>query len=81
MEVEHFRRLGMDPWQALQTTTINAAELLGIRSNTGQISPGFEADLIAIPDNPILDAKALQDVVLVVSNGKLVINRLPFGID
>ncbi len=79
MEVEEFRRLGMDPWEALRTTTTHAAELLGIRDETGQLLFGYEADIIAVPDNPIEDAKALQDVIMVMSNGNLVLNRLPFG--
>ncbi len=79
MEVEHFIRLGMDPWDALRTTTTMAAELLGIDSYTGTIQAGFEADLIAVSDNPLEDPKALQDVVLIMSNGNMVLNRLPFG--
>jgi imidazolonepropionase-like amidohydrolase len=80
MEVEHFQRLGMDAWQALATTTTNAADLLGLGAVTGQITKGYDADLIVLPDNPILEAKALQDVVLVMSNGRIAVNRLPFGI-
>ena len=79
MEVEHYIRLGMDPWHALRTTTSLAAELLGINDYTGFIQEGFEADLIAITDDPSLDPKALQDVLLIMSNGHLVLNRLPFG--
>ncbi|MBT8221524.1 MAG: amidohydrolase family protein [Bacteroidia bacterium] len=79
MEVEEYRRLGMEPWDALRTTTTNAAELLRIEDYTGKIAAGFEADLIAIPDNPIEDPKALQDVLMVMSNGNLSLLRLPFG--
>lgn len=79
MEVEHYIRLGMDPWAALRTTTSNAAELLGLQGVTGTLKPGYEADLIAIPDNPINDSKALQDALFIMSNGHIIINRLPFG--
>ncbi len=79
MEVEHFVRLGMAPYDALKTTTSLAAELLDLSSLTGKLEVGLEADLIAVPDNPIESIKALQDVVLVMSNGQLVVNRLPFG--
>lgn len=78
MEVEEYIKLGMDPWQALRTTTTLAAELLAIDDYTGIIKEGFEADLIALPDNPITDYKALQDVIMVISNGHLTLNRLPF---
>jgi imidazolonepropionase-like amidohydrolase len=79
MEVEEFIRLGMDPWDALKTTTTNAAELLQIDDLTGRIEKGLEADLIVISDNPIDDSKALQDVLVIISNGNIVLNRLPFG--
>ena len=79
MEVEHYIRLGMEPWSALRTTTTLAAELLGVDQSTGKIAPGYEADLIAIPDNPTIDSKALQDVLFIMSNGHIVLNRLPFG--
>ena len=79
MEVEEFRRLGMEAWHSLKTTTSLAAELLNIDAYTGKMKEGYEADLIAIPDNPITDAKALQDVVMVMSNGNMSLLRLPFG--
>ena len=81
MEAMHFVRLGMKPWQALETLTINGADLLGLADQTGRIAPGYEADLIAVLDNPIEDIKTLQDVVTVISNGHVVINRLPFGLE
>lgn len=80
MEVEEYIRLGMDSWSALKTTTSVAAELCGIETLTGKIKVGYEADLIAVPDNPIEDSKALQDVIMVMSNGNLSLLRLPFGL-
>jgi imidazolonepropionase-like amidohydrolase len=54
------------------------AELLQITDRTGTVTVGKEADLIAVPDNPLEDIRAVQDVVLVISNGVIVLNRLPF---
>ena len=79
MEVEEYMRLGMDPWNALSTTTSLAAELCGIDDHTGKMKVGYEADLIAFPDNPIEDSRALQDVIMVMSNGNMSLLRLPFG--
>ena len=79
MEVEEYIKLGMAPWQALKTTTTIAAELCEIDHYTGKIKVGYEADLIAITDNPIEDPKALQDVIMVMSNGNMSLLRLPFG--
>ncbi len=81
MEVEHFRRLGLEPWEALRSTTTYAADLLGLGSTTGKIAVGYEADLIVLTDDPIEVPKALQDVVMIMSNGRLVLNRLPFAKD
>ena len=80
MEAEHFVRLGLPNWDGLKATTSYAAELLGIAASTGQIKPGYEADLIVLPDDPTQDIRALQDVVMVISNGHPAVNRLPFGI-
>lgn len=79
MEVEHFVKLGMDAFEGIKTTTVNAAELLGLENITGRLSVGYEADIIAIPNNPLVDIKSLQDVIMVMSNGNLIFNRLPFG--
>ncbi len=78
-EVEEFIRLGMPVWQALEATTTTAAELIGLDDVTGQITVGYEADLIAVSDNPLEDYKALQDVLMVMSNGNVTLMRLPFG--
>ena len=56
------------------------AELLGLSTSTGVVEPGFEADLIAVNGNPLENIRVLEDPVLVVSNGRIAINRLDFGI-
>ena len=80
IEVEHFVRLGMSNFEALQTATVNSAELLRIDDRTGQIKEGFEADLILVPANPLEDIASLQDVLLVMSNGQLAVKRIPFAV-
>jgi imidazolonepropionase-like amidohydrolase len=78
-EVASFVDLGMTPVEALRTATTNAAELLGLGDRTGQIKVGYEADLILVESNPLQDIRALADVLLVVSNGRVGLNRTPFG--
>ena len=78
LEAEHFVRLGMSNFEALKAATINGAELLGIAAKTGTIEVGKEADLILLPDNPLEDIMALQDVLIVISNGNLALKRIPF---
>ncbi|MEW6323481.1 MAG: amidohydrolase family protein [Acidobacteriota bacterium] len=78
-EVENFVRAGMTPLQALQAATTVAAEMLRREKTTGALDPGLEADLIAVDVNPLEDIRALQDPLLVVSNGRVALNRLAFG--
>jgi len=80
IEVERFVQLGMSNFDALQTATVNSAELLQMDDRTGRIEAGFEADLILIPGNPLTNIEALQDVLLVMSNGRLALKRIPFAV-
>jgi imidazolonepropionase-like amidohydrolase len=59
---------------------VNAAELTGLQDKTGRVAAGFEADLILLPANPLEDIRAVQDVLLVMSNGRIAQKRIPFAI-
>ena len=78
-EVMRFRALGLSPVEALATATSGAAELLGIGARTGRVVEGYEADLIVLEGNPLEDASVLQDVLIVITDGRVVLNRTPFG--
>ena len=78
-EVMRFRGLGLTPVEALAAATSGAAELLGVGARTGRVAEGLEADLIVLEGNPLDDPAWLQDVLIVVTNGRVVLNRLPFG--
>ena len=80
IEMEHYVRLGMTNFAALQTATRNSAELLQIADQTGRIEPGYEADMILVPANPLENIAAVQDVLLVMSNGQLALKRIPFAV-
>ncbi|TDJ32408.1 MAG: amidohydrolase family protein [Gammaproteobacteria bacterium] len=79
IEVEHFVRMGMSNFEALQSATVVSAGLLQVEDQTGRIAAGFEADMILVPANPLTDIAALQDVLLVMSNGQIAVKRIPFG--
>lgn len=78
-EVAAFVDMGMTPLQALQSATTTAAEMLGMASRAGAIQPGFEADLLVVERNPLEEIRTLDDPLLVMSNGLIVVNRLSFG--
>jgi imidazolonepropionase-like amidohydrolase len=62
-------RLGMTPLKALQTATINAADLLGLGDRAGAVEPGKWADLIAVEGDPLKDVRALERVTFVMKGG------------
>lgn len=67
--------IGMTPAQALAAATTVAADLLGVAERTGRIAEGFEADLIVLERNPLDDIGVVQDVLMVVSDGRVVVQR------
>jgi imidazolonepropionase-like amidohydrolase len=59
---------GMTPLQAVQASTLVAAELLG-RPDLGTLEPGACADLVALAEDPLKDITALQRLSAVVKAG------------
>jgi imidazolonepropionase-like amidohydrolase len=70
---------GMTPLQALQAATITNAEMLRLEKQIGEIAAGFEADLLVVDGNPLDNARTLLDPLLVISNGRLALDRLTFA--
>ncbi len=64
-------RYGMTPMQAIQSATINAADLIGHPELFGSITVGKSADLIAVPGNPLQDISRLEDVRFVMKEGRI----------
>jgi imidazolonepropionase-like amidohydrolase len=65
----YVNQLGMKPLAALQTATINAADLMGWSAKTGALEPGKRADIIAVPTNPLEDVRVLQNIPFVMKAG------------
>ena len=76
-ELIELRRAGLSPMAAIKAATSVAAECLMIQARTGAIRPGLEADLIVVDRDPTADLEALREVLLVLNDGKIAINRLP----
>lgn len=76
LELEELVRVGLTPAQAIRAATTVAAELLGVADHTGRIAPGLDADLIVVDRNPLEDVGALHDILLVMNDGHVVLNRL-----
>lgn len=65
----YVNQLGMSPLAALQTATVNAADLMGWTAKTGTLEPGKWADIIGVDKNPLEDVRVLQDVKFVMKDG------------
>jgi imidazolonepropionase-like amidohydrolase len=74
-ELAVYVSLGMSPLQAIQSATINDADLLGWSDKVGTIEPGKWADIIAVDGDPLHDVTTLQHVKFVMKGGEVVKNE------
>ena len=70
---------GLTPLQALQAATTTSAEMLRLEKHIGLVATGFEADLLVVDGNPLDNVRTLLDPLLVISNGRVALDRLTFG--
>jgi imidazolonepropionase-like amidohydrolase len=71
----YVNQLGMEPLAALQTATVNAADLMGWSAKTGSLEAGKWADMIAVEKNPLEDVRVLQNVKFVMKAGAVYKNE------
>jgi imidazolonepropionase-like amidohydrolase len=65
-------KMGMSPLAAIQSATINDADLLGWSDRIGSVEPGKFADLIGVSGDPLQDVTVLEHVQFVMKGGKVV---------
>jgi imidazolonepropionase-like amidohydrolase len=78
-EVNVLVEAGLTPLQALQAATITNAEMLRLEKQVGVLEAGFEADVLVVDVNPLDNIRTLLDPLLVISNGRVALDRLTFG--
>lgn len=74
-ELELMVDYGMSPEQALASATVIAAEVLRLGDRLGRLAPGYDADMVVTRSDPLTRPSALRDVVLVVREGRVVVDR------
>lgn len=69
-------KYGLTPIQAIQSATINSADLLDWKDKTGSITKGKLADIIAVQGNPLDDITILEHVKFVMKDGIVYKNEI-----
>ncbi len=67
--IDRVRDGGVDPMAAMVSANSLAAEALGMADQIGSISPGLQADIIALDGDPLKDITAVRRVVFVMKGG------------
>jgi imidazolonepropionase-like amidohydrolase len=68
-EFELMVQYGMKPVDVLKADLLNGAKLLDWDRELGALKPGYDADIIAVPGNPLDDISVLKRVSFVMKGG------------
>jgi imidazolonepropionase-like amidohydrolase len=60
---------GMKPMDILFAVTHNAADLIGVSDQIGEIAPGLFADIVAVSGDPVADIHQMEHVQFVMKGG------------
>ncbi len=75
-EIIELSEAGLGPMDAIKAGTSVSAEELGVDKRTGSNRTGYEADFVVIDRSPLENIRHIGDVVMVVNNGRIALNRL-----
>jgi imidazolonepropionase-like amidohydrolase len=64
-------QFGMRPADVLRADLLNGAKLLGWEGQIGELKPGYFADVVAVPGNPLEDISVTQHVSFVMKDGTI----------
>lgn len=67
---------GMSPLQAIRSATTVAADLIDMAGQLGRLEPGFFADVVAVPGDPLSDITVTERISFVMKGGVIYRNRL-----
>jgi imidazolonepropionase-like amidohydrolase len=62
-------KYGMSPLAVLQADLLNGAKVLGWQGQIGTLKPGYWADVVAVPGDPLNDISVLEHVSFVMKGG------------
>jgi imidazolonepropionase-like amidohydrolase len=71
-EMTLMARYGMKPLAVLQSDLLEGAKLMGLEGQIGELKPGYYADIVAVPGNPLDDISAVERVSFVMKGGAVI---------
>jgi len=75
-EIEFLTEAGLSPLEALRAATTYPSALCGVSKKLGSVKEGYLADLVAVPDSPLSDIRALEKIGFVMKDGEIFRNEL-----
>jgi imidazolonepropionase-like amidohydrolase len=69
---EDLAAAGLSPAEILWALTSRAAQACGVGHRKGRIAPGFDADILAVAGNPLIDSGAIRRLRAVYAGGQAV---------
>jgi imidazolonepropionase-like amidohydrolase len=70
--VAHLASHGVSAADALRTCTATAAQVCGLGDRKGRLAPGYDADILVVPGDPLADLAVLHDPIAVFAGGERV---------
>jgi imidazolonepropionase-like amidohydrolase len=71
-EYELMVQYGMSPADTLRAGLLNGAKLLDWADQIGQLKPGFYADILAVPGDPLTDIHVVTKPTFIMKNGEVI---------
>jgi imidazolonepropionase-like amidohydrolase len=71
-EMTLMAQYGMKPLAVLQADMIEGAKVLGWAGQIGALKPGYYADIVAVPGNPLDDISVVEHVSFVMKDGAVI---------
>jgi imidazolonepropionase-like amidohydrolase len=69
--LEALAATGMSAEEVIECATSRAAQACGLDAITGAVEPGKDADLVAVPGNPVTDLSVLHRPAMVMTRGRV----------
>jgi imidazolonepropionase-like amidohydrolase len=72
-EIDQMIRLWMMPMEVIVAATANAAQVIGLGDELGTLEVGKQADIIVSNGDPLQDMIVLQDLIIVIKGGEVIV--------